>query len=200
MRPSTVPVFRLRRTAVFLAAVLTAGFIVATGTPKQADAQDKQTFRAENARARQCHARALPGGTTGVDGFVVTATRTGLVRVRLDPVTGRARGDDWDVAVFDRSDQRLVAASAGQRSYELADGYVEAGDQLWVQGCRYAGRATTVKVSVNFYPTPAPNPDDPAQLVTVTAEGRGAKNRLSRLGVELTEAATERTVDVVLHG
>jgi hypothetical protein len=204
MSSATTPMIRARRGAAVLALSLTVGALVATGTPpRSADAQEEPRFNADASRPRQCHAGAVPG-QRGVDGFEVTATETGLVRVRLRPLARTLTSADWDVAVFDRADQRLVAASAAPRSYELADGFVTAGDRLWVQGCRYAGRAGSVAVSVDFYPTPTTGTSassaDPAQLVTVTARGRGAKDRLARLGVELTEAATPETADAVLRG
>jgi hypothetical protein len=108
--------------------------------------------RAFGAAAQVCHDSLLPGGRGGVDGFRIAAPSTGLVRVRLDPATDRDIQADWDIAVFNRADQRLVAASAGPRSFEIGDGYVTAGDDLWVvQGCRFAGRATQAKV-MDFEP------------------------------------------------
>lgn len=152
---------------------------------------------ASKAKPRQCHARQASRRST--DGFEVTAAVTGLVRVRLDPVNRKARSTDWDVAVFDKADQRVVAASAGPRSYELADGFVKAGDRLWVQGCRYAGRSTRVDVSVDFFATPPPSATGVAQLVSVATPDRADKTRLLGLGLDVTESGDARRVDVVLR-
>lgn len=153
---------------------------------------------APKSKHRQCHARQVSRRST--DGFAVTATVTGLVRVRLQPVNRKARSSDWDVAVFDTADQqRVVAASAGPRSYELADGFVEAGDQLWIQGCRYAGRAKRVDVSVDFVATPPPAAAGTAQLVSVATPSRADKTRLLGLGLDVTESGDADHIDVVLR-
>jgi hypothetical protein len=156
-----------------------------------------EVLSASKAKPRQCHARQVARRST--DGFAVTAAATGLVRVRLDPVNRKARSTDWDVAVFDVTDQRVVAASAGPRSYEVADGFVEAGDRLWVQGCRYQGRSKRVDVSVDFFPTPAPSAAGVAQLVSVATPARADKTRLLGLGLDVTESGDAAHVDVVLR-
>lgn len=174
--------------------------IVASQGP--ASAEGPGTLTARVAQARKCHDGVL-SSQRGVSGFRVVAESTGLVRVRLDPVSPRNRDADWDVAVFDRADGRVVAASAGLRSYEIADGYVTAGTTLWVQGCRYAGNADRVNVSVTFIATSGAatgTAGDPAQLVTVSTPTRADKDRLLALDLDVTEAATDTTVDVVLHG
>jgi murein tripeptide amidase MpaA len=188
-----------------LVAVAASGVTVAVlGEPTQdASAAGKSTLTAWQAQARKCH-QARVDRQWGVDGFDVTATSTGLVRARLDPVgqRGRERDADWDVAVFDQATGRVVAASAGFRSYEVADGFVKAGDKLRVQGCRIAGDARSVNVSVTFVaqPATATGSADKTQLVAVDTPARADKNKLVRQDFDLTEAATDTTVDVVLHG
>ncbi|GIJ46259.1 peptidase M14 [Virgisporangium aliadipatigenens] len=163
-----------------------------------ASADETRSIRAATAAPRKCHEAAL-NGKPGAAGFEVTAPGAGLVRVRLNPVGGRDA--DWDLAVFDRSGGRAVAASAGLRSNELADGYVTAGQKLWVQGCRYGGAAETVSVAVSFVPVSTEDGrEEPSQLVAVDTPDRAAKGRLGALDLDLTEAATGSTVDVVLHG
>jgi hypothetical protein len=179
--------------------------LVAAGTAvvgeSAASADEVRTLSARAAQPRKCHDQPITGGR-GVAGFRVTAPTTGLIRVRLDPATVRDQESDWDVAVFDRADRRVVAASAGFRSYEIGDGYVTAGAELWVQGCRYAGRAERATVSVTFVAAPPPSAraGDPAQLVTVDTPTRADKSRLVALDLDLTEAGTDTTIDVVLHG
>jgi hypothetical protein len=184
---------RSRHVALW-AALVAAGAAVAVG-PSAASGDDKKTFSASAAQARKCHA-APAAGHRGVDTFRVTAPSTGLVRARMTPVSG----GDWDVAVFDRKTGRLVAASAAARSYEVADGFVQSGDELLVQGCRYAGTARTVNVSVTFVAAPPASQREAAQLVAVDTPTRVHKTRLTRLDFDLTEAATETTIDAVLHG
>jgi hypothetical protein len=155
------------------------------------------TVTAKQAQARKCHAG--PASGRGIAAFSVVAPSTGLVRVRLDPVDRRAENADWDVAVFDEATGRVVAASAGQRSYEIADGNVTAGNRLKVQACRYGGDARTVKVSTTFVAAPAASASQATQLVAVNTPARADKTRLQKLDLDLTEAATDTTVDVVLH-
>ncbi|NJC67242.1 zinc carboxypeptidase [Planosporangium flavigriseum] len=178
-----------------------SGVTIATlGDPAQdrAAAAGKSTLTAVAAQARKCH-EAPADRQRGVDGFDITATSTGLVRARLDPTDQRGRDSDWDVAVFDKATGRLVAASAGFRSHEVADGFVNAGDTLRVQGCRFAGNAHRVNVSVTFVAQP-PAASEKAQLVAVSTPTRADKNELIRQDFDLTEAATDTTVDVILHG
>jgi hypothetical protein len=182
-----------------VALLATAGAVVA-GQPV-ATAAEQRTLTAGQAQARKCHG-AVARGQRGVAGFEIKAPSTGLVRVQLDPSSARGQNEDWDVAVFDRANGQLVAASAGLRSYEIADGNVAAGTTLWVQGCRYGGNARTVNAAVTFVAAPAAarRADDPAQLVAVDTPTRDAKTKLNKQELDVTESATESTVDVVLHG
>jgi hypothetical protein len=195
-----IPNIRIVSTVV----ALVAATIVVVG-PGSASGGIKATFTAGQAQARQCHQAPTEGRS--IDSFRVTAPSTGLLRVRLTPIGGavgqrvNASDADWDVAVFDRSTGRVVAASTGFHSYELADGFVTAGDKLLVQGCRYSGNARTVNVSTTFVAAPATSAStDPTQVVAVNTPTRIHKAHLSRLDFDLTEAATDTTVDVVLHG
>ena len=176
--------------------VLAASGVLAVQS--NAAAEPPGTVTAKQAQARKCHQG--PASGRGVATFSVVAPSTGLVRVRLDPVNKKAEDADWDVAVFDEGTGRVVAASAGQRSYEIADGNVTAGNRLKVQACRYDGNAPTVKVSTTFVAAPASATAGAAtQLVAVNTPARADKNRLQGLDLDLTESATDTTVDVVLH-
>jgi hypothetical protein len=145
--------------------------------------------------ARSCFTGPL-GSARGTDSTDVTAPGTGLVRARL------AGAGDWDLAVYDKASGRVVAGSAGLRSNELAEGMVTEGDQLVVQGCRYAGTARSVALSVQFVAAPARTAaaDGPVQVVEVATPKRADKARLAALPLDLTEHGTASTVQVVLHG
>ena len=107
----------------------------ALGAPAAASgAAVTKTVSASSAVDRACHVRDVTG-SAGVDTLRVTAPTDGLVRANL---TGDG---DWDVGVFDSSG-RSVAGSAGPRSVELAEGYVDAGEALVVQACRFRGTAS----------------------------------------------------------
>jgi hypothetical protein len=190
---------RIRRLQTISAAALmvVASGAVATLSASSAAADPPATLTAKQAQVRKCFAG--PQNGAGIASFRTTAPSTGLIRVTLSPLDPRSVSSDWDVAVFDEATGRVVAASAGQRSYEIADGFVTAGDHLRVQGCRYAGSARTVKVATTYVAAPAPT-GAVTQLVAVDTPSRADKAKLQGLDLDLTEEATDTTVDTVLHG
>ncbi len=199
MRPPDAPLLRrgagrlttrAKTAAVTALALAGGGLLIA---PPAADAVKQPTFSASQAAARNCFA-APATKAKGVDSRKVTATETGLVRVRLDG------GGDWDVAVFDTATGRAVAASSGFRSSELAEGYVTKGQKLLVQACRYAGSARSVNYGVGFVGVEATPIAGTTQVVSVRTADRAAKRRLQALDLDLTEAATATTMEAVLHG
>ncbi len=129
-----------------------------------------------------------------MDTVTVTAPVTGLVRATL------AGDGDWDLAVFDVETGKVVAASAGLRSNEIADGFVAEGQELLIQGCRYGGQARQVRATVDFLPVDPADTTEPVQVVRVNTPTRADKNRLLELGLDITEHATQTTVEVILHG
>jgi murein tripeptide amidase MpaA len=181
------PIPRSGRWAV--AAILAASAAVpaaATAAPVT------KTVSASASEDRACHL-AQASGQTGVDTLRVTAPASGLVRARL---SGQG---DWDLGVFDAQTGRSVAGSAGPRSVELAEGFVNAGQPLLVQACRFRGTASSAALSVDFE-TVQPGNGEKKQLADVKA-GRGASRaRLQALGLDLTEHADGDSVEVVLHG
>ena len=172
-------------TAVLLSAA-------ALGAPAAASAAPvTKTVSASAAVDRACHVKDVTG-SAGVDTLRVTAPTAGLVRASLS-------GDgDWDVGVFDTSG-RSVAGSAGPRSVELAEGYVNAGQVLVVQACRFRGTASRASLSVDFEKVVAGN-GEKKQLADVKASTGEARQRLQSLGLDLTEHGDGDSVEVVLHG
>ena len=170
-------------------AITIAGSLAAAGSAAAAPAQ---TVRSDDAVARGCHDRYV-GGAKGADTFNYTAPATGLVRARL---SGRG---DWDVAVFDAASGRAVAASAGFRSDELAEGFVTKGQALRVQACRYRGDAAAAAVSVD---TIAIEEDGggTAQLLEVDTPTRADKKRLQSLNLDLTEHGAADSLEIVSYG
>ena len=193
------------RSAIAVTALATVASGALAGGATTASAAPPSTLTARQTQARMCHG-GLATGKPGVASFSVTAPSTGLVRVRLDPVNQRSVNGDWDVAVYDEADGRVVAASAGLRSYEIADGYTTAGHKLRVQGCRYSGNADRVKVSTTFVAVSSggqaagAKKANETQLVTVSTPKREDKTKLTKLGLDVTEAATDTTVDTVVYG
>ena len=182
------------------AAVL-AGVFVALPTGTAAAAQN--ILRADKSVPRSCFAGVLPKGTAGTDRREVTSTVDGLVQARLKATSGNE--GDWDVAVFDKATGAVVAASAALRTRELAESFVKKGQQLVVQGCRYGGSARDAQLGVDFLaltpqgtPTGAAAAAQRAELVRVETPTGADKNRLNRLGLDVTEKGDATGIEVVL--
>ncbi|MFD9739081.1 M14 family zinc carboxypeptidase [Umezawaea sp. NPDC059074] len=168
----------------------------------------ENVLRADRSVARSCFASVLPARTAGVDRRELTSTVDGLVQARLAAASGAA--GDWDVAVFDKTTGKLVAASTALGSRELAESFVTKGQQLVVQGCRYAGDARSAVLGVDFLaltpegtPTPGVTANaapETAELVRVETADQKEKSKLLALGLDVTEKADATGVDVVIAG
>ena len=183
---------RTRKRAAFAAATagtLTLGVLV--GMPTAAGGADG-VVSAAKAAARDCQA-APAESKPGTVSRSLTASADGLLRTSL-----KGSGD-WDVAVFDRADGRLVSASAGFGGVELASGFVTRGQQLLVQACRQPGGSAKAELATNLQAITG-GPVDTLSVVEVQTSDRGAKKRLQALGLDLTEHGTDTTLEVVLHG
>jgi hypothetical protein len=156
-------------------------------------------LRADKSAPRSCFAKVLPKGTSGTDRREVTSTVDGLVQARLKPASGTE--GDWDVAVFDKATGAVVAASAALRTHELAESFVKKGQELVVQGCRYGGSADRAQLGVDFLaltPQGTPTTAQKAQLVRVETPTRADKNKLTGLGLDVTEKGDATGIEVVL--
>ena len=178
--------------AAATAGALAAGFVVAA--PGAASGADGQVS-VGTAVSRTCSADSVEGAA-GTVSRELSVTEDGYLRTSL---TGRG---DWDVAVFDQADDRLVAASAGFGGTELAGGFVSEGQRLLVQACRLSGSGSTATLATNVQPLgdTTDGTTDVLSVVEVATKDRGAKARLQALGLDLTEHGTDTTVEVVLHG
>lgn len=127
-------------------AVGVAGLVIVSLTVPSATAAEN-VLRAESTATNACYSGVAPR-RGNVDSREVTSTVDGLVQARLAPRDGRE--GDWDLAVFDKASGQIVAASSALRSRELAESFVKKGQELVVQGCRYAGDARTVTLGVDF--------------------------------------------------
>ncbi|MGW0574383.1 M14 family zinc carboxypeptidase [Streptomyces sp. NPDC002920] len=182
------------------AAVLSGAVALVVTAPEPAAGTTGKALGADRAVPRPCFSAELPEGTSGVAAREVTSTVNGVVRTTLVPGGSGPEGD-WDLAVFDKSSGRLLAASSAPRSRELAEGFVTKGQHLVVQGCRYSGPARTVSLHVGFQatqetaqrggpaaPAPAPAPagtPNPSALPS----GRTGYRHLYEYEYELKELA-----------
>ncbi len=107
--------------------------------PATASATDllNTKLRAAKAKKRDC-TDGVFAGRRGVKIRRVTAADSGLLRTRLG-----ARRGDWDLAVFNARTKRLITASTGFRSREVAEGFVLDGQQRHRSGMPPQGARTS---------------------------------------------------------
>jgi hypothetical protein len=118
----------------------------------------------------------------------------GWVTARLTAASG-----DWDLAIIDSADGRVVAGSASRGAGEVASGLAIQGSNLVVQACRRSGSASTANLTI--LPTAVDTSGvQKAKLVRVSTPTLARKNELQRLGLDLTEHGGPGFVEAVLYG
>src|SRR3954468_22151255 len=162
---------------------------------------------------------AAPASATGLLSQTVTATtaadrsctsgqRTGTAvaqRQVVVPVGGEvvaqltAANGDWDLAIIDPSDGRIVAGSAYEGANEVASGFTATGNALIVQACRRSGGSPTAQLSVESLPITG-GENVKASLVRVQTANLARKNQLNTLGLDLSEHGGPGFVEAVLYG
>jgi Zinc carboxypeptidase len=110
-----------------------------------------------------------------------------------------AASGDWDLAIIDPSDGRIVAGSAYQGADEVASGFAATGNSLIVQACRRSGGSSTAQLSVQSFPIDT-SKNVKASLVRVQTANLDRKNQLNALGLDLTEHGGAGYVEAVLYG
>lgn len=151
---------------------------------------------AQDGTTREACDRRWRPGTAGVATRTVDVPAAGAVQVRLSGERG-----DWDVAVFDGTGQ-AIAADASPDAQEVASGWTLSAGTLRVQACRLSGDADAVPALVEFARLKGDAQAAkayPPQLVNVITPTRAEKDRLTALGVDMTEHGGEKTLGVVLH-
>ena len=139
----------------------------------------------------------LMGGSAGV----VTRRASGPLEGGLLTARLKAGGGDWDLAIFDERTGIALAQSAGFGADELAEGFVGANRSVVVQACRRRGNARTADIQLLSTPIPGGGQQpEPVSMVTVRTPTHADKNRLTALGLDVTEHGDGDSVDVVLHG
>jgi murein tripeptide amidase MpaA len=183
---------RYRISRVRLLVVATALIAFAAAQTASATVVFSSSLRAPLAKKRTCEAKLVPGAR-GVSVRRVTAADTGLLRVRLG-----ARRGDWDIAVFDATTKRLLTASTGFRSREVAEGFVLDGQRLAVQACHRKGRARRAAVGVRTIALASST--ETIKLVRVSVDSQAEGTRLASSGFDLTEHGGDGYLDVLAHG
>src|SRR5258705_3370545 len=133
----------------------------------------KRSLSAAASVRRACP--AAPARTArGVAVSAYRAPITGFATVRM---AGSDRSD-WDLVVRDAASGRVLSASQGFGSHEVAQSWVAAGQRLLVQGCRRKGAARSVPVSIALVvATPPKSPGTPS-LIRVYGNDRAKLAKL----------------------
>jgi hypothetical protein len=163
---------------------LTAPASALPGLPK--------TVTAASAVDKSCTGGERSGAGVAQTRFTMPAA--GWVTAQLT-----AAGGDWDVAVIDTADGRVVAGSASGGADEVASGLAIKGSELVVQACRLSGSASTAQLTLSTTPVDT-SQRQKTQLVRVATANLDRKNELNRLGLDLTEHGGAGFVEAVLYG
>ena len=151
-----------------------------------------QTVSAASAVDKSCTSGERSGAGVARRSFTMPAG--GEVTARLTAASG-----DWDLAIVDPSDHRMVAGSAYSGASEVASGFAAVGNNLVVQACRRSGGSSTASLSLESIPIDASKAPT-ASLVRVATANLDRKNELQGLGLDLTEHGGAGFVEAVLYG
>jgi hypothetical protein len=166
--------------------------ILGGAAPASAAGLLSQTVTAASAVDKSCTSGERSGA--GVAQKRITMPLGGEVTARLT-----AAGGDWDLAILDPTDHRLVAGSAYAGASEVASGFAATGNGLIVQACRRTGSSSTAQLSVESLPIDTSHAPK-ASLVRVQTANLDRKNQLNTLGLDLSEHGGPGFVEAVLYG
>jgi hypothetical protein len=151
-----------------------------------------QTVSAASAVDKSCTGGERSGA--GVAQKRVIMPAGGEITARLSAASG-----DWDLAIVDPSDHRVVAGSAYSGADEVASGFAAVGNNLIVQACRRTGGTSSARLSIETIPIDTSHAPK-ASLVRVATANLDRKNELAGLGLDLTEHGGNGFVEAVLYG
>ena len=154
-----------------------------------------QTVSADAARDASCIQRLRAGGEGVVTRRASGPAEGGILTAHLKGARG-----DWDLAIFDERTGVPLAQAAGFGASEVAEGFVGVDRPVVVQACRRSGDSRTAKIQLFSTAIPVGPTPEPATLVSVRTPTHADKNRLTALGLDVTEHGDADSVDVVLHG
>ena len=125
--------------------VLVALVLLVMSAPASATGLLSQTVAAASALDKSCTSGERTG--TSVAQRRVVMPLGGEITASLTSASG-----DWDLAIIDPSDGRIVAGSAYEGANEVASGFAATGNSLIVQACRRSGSSSTAQLSVQSLP------------------------------------------------
>jgi hypothetical protein len=166
--------------------------ILGGAAPASAAGLLSQTVTAASAVDKSCTHGERSGAGVARKSFTMPAG--GEVTARLTAASG-----DWDLAIVDPSDHRMVAGSAYSGATEVASGFAAIGNNLIVQACRRSGGSSSASLSIEAIPIDTSRAPK-ASLVRVDTANLARKNELEGLGLDLTEHGGAGFVEAVLYG
>lgn len=109
-------------------------------------------------------------------------------------------GDDWDLALFSPTGERL-SASSGFTSTERVDALLAPGERATLQLCRRGGADDAMRVQVAFTPASVAPVTTPSQIVQVTLGRDGAADlrRLEASGLDVTHDVRRDAARVAVY-
>ncbi|HEX8083263.1 MAG TPA: M14 family zinc carboxypeptidase [Solirubrobacteraceae bacterium] len=164
----------------------------ATSTPRVLPAVT-DVVSAATAKRQMCSAKTRSGRS--VDFLRYHAPDDGLLRVHL---TGRD-DSDWDLALFDGATGRKLDGSSAFRSNEIATASLKRGAAVRIQACRLSGSQRRVPVSIEFTAIRPKLRQYKIQLVEVDVPTAWDKERLAKLGLDLSDHSDGRTQHALLY-
>jgi hypothetical protein len=170
----------------------TLAVVLTLAGPASAGELLSQTVTAASAVDKSCTGGERSGA--GVAQKRITMPDAGHVTARLGAASG-----DWDLAIINAADGRVVAGSAYSGSDEVASGLAIKGSELIVQACRLSGGSSTANLSVDTTAVDTTQVQN-MQLVRVATANLARKNELNGLGLDLTEHGGAGFVEAVLYG
>src|SRR4051812_17179510 len=179
--PGTLLIPRMLKLTVglALALVLPGTALAATALPTV-----QRTLSASNSSG------ACTAGAT--DSTTYTAPMAGFLTTRLNAASG-----DWDLAVTDAASHRSLSTSRAFGSHEVAQAWVNTGQQLRITGCRLAGNASTAAVSVQLVDAQR-EAAETASIVRFKGLTQGQLQMLDKLGFDASESQHETYSNVLV--
>jgi hypothetical protein len=120
-----------------------------------------------------------------------TAPMSGYLTIRLQGA------GDWDL-VMRNAEGRPERASQGFGGSEIVQTWVAAGDRIIAEGCRYAGAASTAKLTFELLDVKAPT--DIAQALVRVHASRADLAGLENSGFDVSESRGPGWADVIVYG
>ena len=139
--------------------------------------------------------RTVTAPVRGVDTATWRAPMSGFVTVR----SAASDRSDLDLELRDGAG-RTLATSHGFGSHEVAQTWVQAGQQITARATRRAGSARALRVSFQLIDIAPPSSDGTPQLMSVKFRDNEDLQRIDQAGLDLTHHIHNGEADVIVSG